>query len=506
MPRLPSVRVLQSLDPTRLAPIAGLIVLCSLPSACGEPGAPAPVPPAATHLTFTGQPSGGSVGALLVPAVGVEVRDASGQRVSSFAGSVTLTITAGTGTSGATLAGSTAVTAVTGVATFSTLNIDRSGTGYTLSATATGVTGATSAPFDIRLTFATVSAGGGHTCGVTPPGAAYCWGDNQYGQLGDGTTTRRTSPVAVVGGLTFDSLSVGSYHTCGVTRGGEAHCWGAGLWGQLGNGTTINRTSPVAVVGGHAFASVSAGGGHTCGVTSAGRAYCWGYNQSGALGDGDVITRTSPVEVVGGLTFASLSAGGAHTCGVTLAGEAYCWGSNTDGTLGDGTNTDRTMPGTVAGGLIFATVSAGDDRHTCAITTAGGAYCWGANFDGELGDGTMDPQTAPVAVVGGLTFASLSAGGGHTCGVTPADVVYCWGYNVHGQLGDGTTTERQTSPVAVVGGLTFPSLSVGDFHTCGLTRAGAAYCWGYNLDGQLGDGTTIDRTSPMAVAGGITSP
>jgi alpha-tubulin suppressor-like RCC1 family protein len=440
------------------------------------------------------------------------VRDASGQLVPNFAGRVTLMITGGTGAIGATLSGSTAVTAVAGVATFSTLIIDRSGTGYTLSATATGVTEATSAPFDIRLTFATVSAGYGHTCGVTPSGAAYCWGDNQYGQLGDGTTTDRTSPVAVVRGLTFASLSVGSYHTCGVTPVGKAYCWGAGFWGQLGDGTTTDRTRPEAVVGGLTFASLSAGSGHTCGVTSAG-AYCWGDNEYGALGDSTMTPDSTPVAVVGGLTFASLSAGGAYTCGVTLAPTdgAYCWGLNIDGTLGDGTTADRTTPGAVVDGRIFATVSAGDDRHSCGLTPAGEAYCWGANFDGELGDGTMNPDSTPVAVVGGLTFASLGAGGGHTCGATapggatPAGLVFCWGYNQHGQLGEGTPDSRPT-PVAVLGGLTFASLSVGEFHTCGLTPTGAAYCWGYNVYGQLGDETTTDRMSPVAVAGGITSP
>jgi alpha-tubulin suppressor-like RCC1 family protein len=209
-----------------------------------------------------------------------------------------------------------------------------------------------------------------------------------------------------------------------------------------------------------------------------------------------------------------VSGGGSNTCGVTAAGAAYCWGSNIFGQLGDGDTAQTASPAAVSGGLSFAAVGADvGGQHRCAVTTTGAAYCWGINNTGQLGIGTTSgPQLCgsnpcsmtPVAVLGGLTFTMVNTGGdvfghGHVCGVTAAAAAYCWGDNVHGQLGDGTVT-RRTSPVAVGGGLTFADVGAGsnyDFteapgyeHTCGVTTAGVAYCWGVNANGQLGTGTT----------------
>lgn len=152
----------------------------------------------------------------------------------------------------------------------------------------------------------------------------------------------------------------------------------------------------------------------------------------------------------------------------------------------------------MTGGLTFATLTAGGD-HTCGLTAGGVAYCWGSNGNGELGDASTTTRTAPVAVAGGLTFTRLAAGGFHnTCGITNGGAAYCWGRNSLGQLGDGSIIDR-TSPTAVSGGLTFADVSVGGFHTCGRTVAGASYCWGYNASGAVGDGTTVDRTTPVTV-------
>jgi alpha-tubulin suppressor-like RCC1 family protein len=271
----------------------------------------------------------------------------------------------------------------------------------TITATTEAISG--DAALTVRLSFAAVSGGQDHSCGVTTAGVAYCWGDNTFHQLGDGTTSPapRTTPVAVAGGLTFGMVSTGAVHSCGVTIGGAAHCWGYNGQGRLGDGTTSRRSSPVAVVGGLTFGMLSTGGGHTCGITTEGAAYCWGDNRQGQLGDGttSVIWRTSPVAVVGGLTFATVSAGGNHTCGVTTEGAAYCWGYNNEGQLGNGTSGRRTSPVAVAGGLTFATVGAGT-FHTCGIATEGAAHCWGFNFYGQLGDGTSgDVRVVPVLVL-----------------------------------------------------------------------------------------------------------
>lgn len=347
--------------------------------------------------------------------------------------------------------------------------------------------------------FTTLSAGGSHTCRVMADGAAYCWGFNGNAQLGDGTTAHPSSPVPVpvAGGVRFAAVSAGYFHTCGITAASAAYCWGSNYEGQLGNGTRFGELSPAPVLGRGSFATVSAGLRHTCGVTAEGTGYCWGENEGGQLGDGSLRNRTRPVPVAGNVSFVAVSAGGGHTCGVTATGAAYCWGYNGQGQLGDGTTTGRTSPVPVASGVRFAAVSAGD-VHTCGVTATGAAYCWGDNRYGELGDGTTTNRSTPVPVAGGLNFAAVSAGNGYACGVASRDSAYCWGSNDGGQLGDGTTTNR-SSPVPVAGALRFTAVSAGTNHTCAVTAAGAAYCWGVNENGKLGDGTTTNQARPVLV-------
>jgi alpha-tubulin suppressor-like RCC1 family protein len=301
------------------------------------------------------------------------------------------------------------------------------------------------------LKFLQVRAGWGHSCGLTTDYRVYCWGGNYSGQLGDGTTTNRLTPVAVAGGRRFPQV-------CAVTLFGRAFCWGLNGYGQLGDGTKSTRLTPVNLhANGREFRQVIAGGFHTCGVTTGSQAYCWGRNDNGELGDGTLHIRLTPVAVVGGLSFRQVIAGvgrplsHAHTCGVTTGNQAYCWGDNRNGRLGDGTTSRRVTPTPVSGGLQFSGVTLGSS-HTCAVTTADRGYCWGWNFYGQLGDGTHTNRLVPVAVSGDLQFTRVSAGGGgvHTCAVTGGGEAYCWGANYAGQLGDGTTTERM-SPVPVAG-------------------------------------------------------
>jgi alpha-tubulin suppressor-like RCC1 family protein len=204
----------------------------------------------------------------------------------------------------------------------------------------------------------------------------------------------------------------------------------------------------------------------------------------------------------GGGSPQSIVGSNAYTCALANDGTAYCWGFNALGMLGDGTTTDRLTPVAVAGGLTFKTLSAGF-FHVCGVTTGGSAYCWGANKYGHLGDGTMVDRPTPVSVSEQLTFQSVSAGYAHSCGLTSGGAAYCWGYNLNGQLGDGTTSDR-TTPTAVAGGLIFKSLTANGWHTCAVTVDGDAYCWGLNADGQLGDGTIFtNRAVPVAVGGGF---
>jgi alpha-tubulin suppressor-like RCC1 family protein len=369
------------------------------------------------------------------------------------------------------------------------------------------------------LLFSTVSAGGEHTCGVTTDQRAYCWGYGVRGQLGNGTTAFSTlRPTLVSGGLHFAQVSAGLYYTCGITTDDRAYCWGDNQTGQLGDGTTTSRSKPVLVAGGRRFRHIRAGAIHTCAETPFDVAFCWGENFAGQLGDGTHTNRLTPVRVLGGLRFRRVNAGGDHTCGVTTGDRAYCWGMNALGQLGDGTTTGRLKPVAVAGGLSFLQVIPGA-THTCGVTTENRASCWGEGDDGELGDNAQQSglRLKPVAVAGTRRFRQVIAGFLHTCGVTTSDVAFCWGANFRGQNGNGTTTASLT-PVRVAGGLSFSGVSTGPQepplfvyepanHTCGVTTGHRAYCWGRNLFGQVGDGTggpeltNSQRLTPVAVVG-----
>lgn len=338
------------------------------------------------------------------------------------------------------------------------------------------------------LAFAQVSAGDFHTCGLTPGGQLYCWGDNGQGQLGDGTTEGHALPTLVSGGLLFRQVSAGEYHTCAVTTGNRPYCWGYNGSGQLGDGTTIQkRLSPVPVAGSRAFRQISAGEDMTCALTTSAtnKIYCWG---TGILGNGSS-QRTTPQLVSGAWTYRQVAVGRDHTCAVSTTYKVLCWGLNGNGQLGNASPKDfiAVNPVAVAGRLQFLQVSAGY-WHTCAVTTTAKAYCWGYGKDGQIGDGMLYRRYIPRAVAGGLSFDRVSAGSHHTCGETTGNQAYCWGDNGRGELGDGTYTQRLT-PTAVSGGLVFKQVDAGGYHTCGVASGSLVWCWGYNGAGELGNGT-----------------
>jgi serine/threonine protein kinase/alpha-tubulin suppressor-like RCC1 family protein len=194
--------------------------------------------------------------------------------------------------------------------------------------------------------FTSLAAGWNFSCALDGDRRALCWGDGSAGQLGDGRTTGRRTPVAVLGGAPsgFSFISAGSAHSCGVTAAGEGFCWGDNSGGQLGDGSTTNRSTAVRIVGDARFVTVATGAVHSCALTAEGEAFCWGRNTYGQLGDGGTDDHATPVRVAGGHAFTTIRAFGSHTCAATASGEAFCWGYNLDGQLGDGTRTHRTRP------------------------------------------------------------------------------------------------------------------------------------------------------------------
>ena len=352
---------------------------------------------------------------------------------------------------------------------------------------------------------AAIATSGAHTCAVTNMGGVKCWGSNDSGQLGDGTLTDRMTPVNVTG-LTSDvaTIATGGAHTCALTTTDGVKCWGDNEVGQLGDGTTTQRLSPVDVNGlTSGVMAIAAGGDRTCALTNAGGVKCWGENGYGQLGDGTTTDRLTPVDV-NGLTsgVSAIAAGSYHTCAVTNAGSVKCWGYNEFGQLGDGTRTKRLTPVDVGGLTSDVMMVAAGDYHTCALTNAGSVKCWGKNNYSQLGDGTTTPHLTPVDVNGLTTgVMTIAAGTNHACGITTMGGLRCWGWNGVGQLGDGTSIQPLT-PVDVNGLANgVRAVAVGSVHTCALTDAGGVKCWGQNNSGQLGNGEPAYRTTPVDVVG-----
>jgi alpha-tubulin suppressor-like RCC1 family protein len=354
------------------------------------------------------------------------------------------------------------------------------------------------------LVFDQVSAGVEHACGVTAAGRAWCWGANEFGELGipaedspDDCPSRPCSlrPVAVSGGLTFRHVTAGSQFTCGVTTGDRVYCWGRNDGGQLGTGSASQASAtPAEIAGGRRYRQVRAGIGNVgCAIATSRDAYCWG---AGRLGNGSNSSRT-PVRVGGQLDWFQLSVGANYVCGIAEEDEGWCWGVNNRGQLGNGTTAGRGGPGRSARRLALEQIDAGSG-HTCAIRLDGRAFCWGSGIG--VGDGNgSGRRLEPVAVAGSRRWDNVSAGATHSCGVTRAGRGFCWGQGEFGALGNGSTANRFT-PAAVAGGLELRAISAGFVFSCGVTGNGRAYCWGENSNGQLGDGTADNRLVPTAVA------
>lgn len=473
------------------------LILVAL-NACDSMTDPAPE---AARLAFVTSPTGVKGQEPITPPVTIEVLDQFGDRYTESSVTVTVDLGADPTEGQAHLSGEQTVGASSGIAVLDDLSIDLPGSGYTLTATAPGLESATSGEFSVHLTFATISAGQSHTCGLTTAGHAYCWGSNRGGELGIGAAANlvwnRNTPAPVSGGLTFEAIQAGWDFTCAVTGDGRVFCWG------LYPGTDDGQPFPSAVASGQAFTDINGWNRYLCGLRAAGAAYCWGSNDFGQLGDLTIEDRDAPVRVVGDLIFGMLQTGEYHTCGVTTDGDAYCWGRNAFGELGAESTTVLNgiayshYPLPVTGGHTFTLVSPGF-YSTCGVTDLNEAYCWGSNTGGQLGAGDRPLESmTPVPAAGGHSFAAVSAGFPRFyCGVTNSHEAYCWGV---GALGHPTTTSSSV-PSLVSGRHEFVMIDPGYRFACGVTIDGDAYCWGDNLYGQLGNGTREDSMTPVRVA------
>ncbi|MCP4304231.1 MAG: RCC1 repeat-containing protein [bacterium] len=367
----------------------------------------------------------------------------------------------------------------------------------------------------IGVTATAIAAGSSHTCALTSDGGVMCWGSNSHGQLGNGTT-RTFWPVNVIGlgnGVTATAIAAGASHTCALTSAGEVMCWGSNSHSQLGDDTTVDRSTPVNVSGFESrVTAIAAGRLHTCALTSTGRVKCWGWNTVGQLGDDTTIDRSTPVNVSGfeSSRVTAIAAGAWHSCALTSAGGVKCWGWNGSGPGRWGPALYSSTPIDVEGLGSGVTAIAAGSWHNCALTSTGGVKCWGLNDLGELGNETPNfrPALVPVDVIGlgiGVTATAISTGDFFTCALTSTGGVKCWGNNLSGQIGNGTTSlDPGPVPVNVIGlgnGVTATAIAAGDSHTCALTSDGGVKCWGSNRYGQFGNGSGTNSSTPVDVIG-----
>ncbi|RIB35140.1 MAG: hypothetical protein BXU00_02990 [Candidatus Nanoclepta minutus] len=346
--------------------------------------------------------------------------------------------------------------------------------------------------------------GASHSCALKSDGTVWCWGGNWYGQLGDGTTTNRYTPVQVRGLTNVTQIALGASHSCALRSDGTVWCWGWNSDGQLGDNTTTNRYTPVQVRGLTNVVQIALGEAHSCALKSDGTVWCWGGNWYGQLGDGTTTNRYTPVRVVNLTNVVQIALGEAHSCALRSDGTVWCWGWNSYGQLGDGTTTNRYTPVQV-GGLTNVTQIALGAAHSCALKSDGTVWCWGWNSYGQLGDGTTTNRYTPVQVRGLANILStlinvtqIALGNAHSCALRSDGTVWCWGNNEHGQLGNDIIAIGYV-PLRVRGLTNVTQIALGYVHSCALKSDGTVWCWGWNSYGQLGDNTTTNRYTPVQV-------
>jgi alpha-tubulin suppressor-like RCC1 family protein len=384
-----------------------------------------------------------------------------------------------------------------------------------------------------------VAVGASWTCAIANDHSLWCWG-----AMPRTFASRLAPPTQIAGSWTAVAISssyIGGDHGCAIATDNTLWCWGANEYGQVGNGTMTDNADPVQI-GTANWTSVAAGAQFTCGIQSDRSLWCWGFDNNGALGDGvgGSSMQLAPVQLAG--AWRAVTTGATYACAIRDPDALYCWGNNSLGTIGDDTSTERDVPTRVPGAWRAVAASSSDD-HTCAIATDGSAWCWGDDGWGQLGDGLTSNSLSPLPTR--LQLATIAVGDNFSCGTDAAGQVTCWGDGRYGQLGALAAAPAPTglgiaaSRLAIAGAQTcvisagalsctgrnalgqlasapgeahvpvrsdtrtdWTAIVAGGTHACGVTSGGATWCWGINDEGEVGDGTLLDRQLPVAGGGG----
>jgi len=361
-----------------------------------------------------------------------------------------------------------------------------------------------------------VDGGETHSCAVQDDKSLWCWGKNTYGQLGTGDSLHYNYPVRIANqsGISWSQVSTGSSHTCAITETAELWCWGQNLSGQLGIGENnfqqilpqqvLNRTD-------ENWLSVSAGYSHTCALSESNSIWCWGSNSDGELGQGNYIDQNSPVKIIleNVESWLDISAGDDFTCGVDSIGNVFCWGENRSWQVSPESYDYRISVPTLV--LDYSKLSwdrvETKDSHACALRSDGLLGCWGSNSSGQLGSGNNNYRSVPRNVITpvGFYWKDFSIGESHSCAIRSDDSVWCWGQDNYGQLGNGESEVLSNVnipvPVSIPIGFMAKHINVGKRHSCAVSTDKQAICWGYGVDGQLGNQLSVNQFSPAGVAG-----
>ena len=358
--------------------------------------------------------------------------------------------------------------------------------------------------------FTQIATGVTHACGVRSGNFAYCWGDNNNGEAGIGiySATLNLEPLGSIGNFPITQVATGQYFTCGIDTSNAAYCWGDGDSATLGNGDAGDNV-PTPVGGVEHYKQISAFANTVCAVeegASDQQVQCWGSNEHGQAGIGSAgaLINTPTNVTVGGGTFSSVSVGPTHTCALKATGIAWCWGQNDSGQVGNGTHGGDVVnpPAGVAGGHNFIAVTVGK-KVSCGIDASNKGWCWGVNTYGQLGNGSFGGESdSPGALSMVATFTTIAAGWFHVCAIEVAAThrAFCWGANDQGEIGNGGVSDVN-KPTAVTPTNGFASIAAGFNTTCAVTTGNIPYCWGEGDNGQLGNGTlNLINKNPVAVA------